>query len=69
MSLSLGGVEKVDRLILGGCPRSKRDSLYETFETFPNNKVVYTSVVTSLCPLFFLVLLYRGGFLVLLRDH
>lgn len=39
------------------------------FVTFPAWNVVYTSIVTLLCPLYFFVPLYCGGILFLLKGY
>lgn len=61
--LCLIGMGKIDRVILGWRPFLEKDTLGEC-TTFSTNKVVYVSVVTSLCFfLYFFVPLYCSGFL------
>lgn len=52
-----------------GFPLPERYPLDRTFLTFTNDEIVYVSVVIFRRSLYFLVFLYRNGFLVLLEGH
>lgn len=69
MNLGLSGMVKVDGVVLGRCQLSKRDNFDEIFQTFSVNKVIYVSIVKSLCFLYFSFLLYCGVFLMSFKGH
>lgn len=68
MYFTFGGLGRVGfrgpgrRLLLEG------ETFGEIFQTLSANMVVYTSVDTSLCSLFFFVPFHYDGSLLLLRD-
>lgn len=62
----------LDRLTVGirvEVPVQKGVTFGEIFQTFSTSMVVYVSVVTFLCSVYFFIPSYYGGFLDLLRDH